>query len=108
MLHAELAADILWPMGDQLLASEIDELRRELARAEEELARLPALDAQLNDLVKLNDELLQLNSELVQRQVAFDELRQIAERYAVVVNSTSWKLTRPLRDVVERARRLHR
>jgi hypothetical protein len=95
-------------MDHQLPASEIDELRRELARAEEELARLPALDAQLRDLVKLNDELLQHNAVLAQGQVAVAELSQTAERYAVVVDSRSWKLTRPLRGLVERCRRIRR
>jgi ubiquinone/menaquinone biosynthesis C-methylase UbiE len=90
------------------LQYEIDELRRQLVRGEEELARLPALDSQLADLVKLNDDLLRVNAELAQRQVAFEELAQIAERYTVVVSSTSWRLTRPLRDGMNFARRLLR
>ncbi|MCW3068937.1 MAG: hypothetical protein JWL67_1562 [Solirubrobacterales bacterium] len=90
------------------LESEIDELRRQLATAEEQLARMPALGSQLADLVKLNDELLQVNSELVQKQVILDELAEIAERYTVVVNSTSWRVTRPLRYLTARARKAFR
>ena len=85
------------------LQSEIHDLRVQLTRAEAELARMPALDVQLGELVRVNDGLLALNNELAQRQVAFEEL---ADRYTVVIESTSWKLTRPLRRVVAFARKL--
>jgi SAM-dependent methyltransferase len=81
---------------------EIDELRAQLARTEAELARMPALDAQLGELLQLNDELLQLNHGLQLRQQNLDE---VSERYTVVVESTSWKLTRPLRRVAALARK---
>jgi 2-polyprenyl-3-methyl-5-hydroxy-6-metoxy-1,4-benzoquinol methylase len=85
---------------------EIEQLRGQLVSAEAELARLPALDAQAGELVELNDELLRLNSEMAERQQAFDELVAISDRYTVVVESTSWKLTRPLRTAVALARKL--
>jgi 2-polyprenyl-3-methyl-5-hydroxy-6-metoxy-1,4-benzoquinol methylase len=84
----------------------IHELRDQLARTESELARLPALEAQLQELLQLNDELLQLNHELQLRQVSFEDLAATAARYTVLVESTSWKLTRPLRQAVALARRL--
>jgi 2-polyprenyl-3-methyl-5-hydroxy-6-metoxy-1,4-benzoquinol methylase len=79
------------------LREEIDQLRAQLMKAESELARLPGLDVQLKELLQVNDEVLALNHNLQQRQVQFDELTALAGRYAVLVQSSSWKLTRPLR-----------
>jgi ubiquinone/menaquinone biosynthesis C-methylase UbiE len=87
------------------LGHEIDELRGQLARTESELARVPALDAQLRELVQVNDELLQLNHDLQLRQENLDALVEMSERYTVLVQSTSWKLTRPLRRVATLARK---
>ena len=85
------------------LRHEIDELRGQLAKTESELARMPALDAQLKELLKVNDETLAHNHALQERQVGYDDL---AARYAVVVQSTSWKLTAPLRRVGAIVRKL--
>jgi len=82
---------------------EIQELRHQLVKTESELARMPALDAQLRELVEVNDGLLQLNHDLQARQAHLDVLEA---RYEVVVESTSWKLTRPLRRAVALARRI--
>jgi O-antigen biosynthesis protein len=79
------------------LHEEINQLRAQLIKAESELARLPALDVQLEELLQVNDDVLALNHTLQQRQAQFDELAALAERYAVLVGSSSWKLTRPLR-----------
>ena len=87
-LFAEKAAE-----GEQIW-NEMQRLRHQLGRAESELARMPALDAQLRELVDVNDQLLASNHELQSRQAQLDE---ITARYTVVVQSTSWKLTRPLR-----------
>jgi 2-polyprenyl-3-methyl-5-hydroxy-6-metoxy-1,4-benzoquinol methylase len=88
------------------LQGEIVQLRKELARAETELARMPALDAQVQELIEVNDALLQLNNDLAKRQLEFDELVAMADRYTVVVESTSWKLTRPLRRIAALGRTL--
>ncbi|HST34295.1 MAG TPA: class I SAM-dependent methyltransferase [Solirubrobacteraceae bacterium] len=85
------------------LRHEVDELRGQLAKTESELARMPALDAQLKELLKVNDETLAHNQALQERQVGYDDL---AARYAVVVQSTSWKLTAPLRRVGAIVRKL--
>jgi 2-polyprenyl-3-methyl-5-hydroxy-6-metoxy-1,4-benzoquinol methylase len=95
--HERLFADEAAVRGQ--LGREIAQLREQLLSAESELARVPALDAQLRELVQVNDQ-------LAQRALAFDELSAIADRYTVVVQSTSWKLTRPLRRVVSLLRRL--
>jgi hypothetical protein len=88
------------------LQDEIVQLRKELARAETELARMPALEAQLRELIEVNDALLQLKNDLAKRQLEFDELAATAERYTVVVESTSWKLTRPLRRIAALGRKI--
>ncbi|MGD1058492.1 MAG: methyltransferase domain-containing protein [Solirubrobacteraceae bacterium] len=90
------------------LLDEISELREQLAKTESELARMPGLDAQLQELLQLNDELLQLNHELHLRQENLDALMEIAARYTVVVESSSWRLTRPLRQAAALARKLTR
>lgn len=87
-------------------AQEIGELRRQLGRAESKLAAVPELDAQLRELLKLNDDLLALNNELQVRQVTFDELVEISRRYTVLVESNSWRLTRPLRRMAVLVRTL--
>lgn len=87
---------------------EMDQLRNQLARAESELARLPELDAQLRELLDVNDGLLRLNHELQLRQTHVQDLEEIAGRYAVLVGSSSWKLTRPLRQIAALLRRLLR
>jgi 2-polyprenyl-3-methyl-5-hydroxy-6-metoxy-1,4-benzoquinol methylase len=84
---------------------EIDQLRGQLARTEVKLARMPALDAQLRELLQVNDGLLQLNHELQLRQENLDGLVEMSERYTVLVESTSWKVTRPLRRVAALARK---
>jgi 2-polyprenyl-3-methyl-5-hydroxy-6-metoxy-1,4-benzoquinol methylase len=90
------------------LRHEIEQLRGQLETAEIQIARLPALDARAEDLLRLNDELLRRNEALLQREEDLDELLAIADRYTVVVESTSWKLTRPLRNLVVGARKLGR
>jgi SAM-dependent methyltransferase len=88
------------------LWNELAELRAQLARIEPELARVPALDAQLAELVQLNDELAARNAELRARQESYDQLVETAERYTVLVGSSSWRLTRPLRALGALARKL--
>jgi O-antigen biosynthesis protein len=78
---------------------EVWALREHLATAETELARIPDLEAQTQELVRLNDELIQLNDELLRRADYVEELEATARRYTVVVKSSSWRLTRPLRQV---------
>ncbi len=90
------------------LQREMDQLRNELAKSEFELARMPELDAQLRELLEVNDELLRLNHELQLRQTRMRDLEEIAERYGVLVGSSSWKLTRPLRQIGALLRRLLR
>jgi hypothetical protein len=99
---ADQTAHLTW------LREEIGELRRQLAKTESELAEVPALRAQLKELIEVNDELVQLNNELQHRQGDYDELVATAARYTVVVESTSWKLTRPLRRIGELIRKLGR
>lgn len=93
---------------ERQLRHEIGELRTRLAKSEMALARMPALEAQLKELLQVNDDALALNHDLQQRQLHYDELAAIAERYTVVVESTSWKLTRPLRRVLAAVRGLGR
>jgi SAM-dependent methyltransferase len=73
-------------------------LRNRLTSAEQELARVPDLQAQVEELIQLNEELLHQNADV-------KALEETAARYTVVVESTSWKLTRPLRQVVSLIRR---
>ena len=68
-------------------------LRERLATAEAEIARIPDLNAQVQELVQLNDELLRRTADV-------EALEATARRYTVVVESTSWRLTRPLRQVI--------
>jgi len=74
-------------------------LRDRLTSAEQELAGVPDLQAQVQELVQLNEELLHQNADI-------KALEETAARYTVVVESTSWKLTRPLRRVVALIHRL--
>jgi SAM-dependent methyltransferase len=90
------------------LQREMDQLRNQLAKTESELARMPELDAQLRDLLQVNDELLALNHELQRRQQHVQDLEEVATRYTVLVGSSSWKLTRPLRQAGALLRRLTR
>jgi O-antigen biosynthesis protein len=101
-LFAEKAAE-----GSRLW-DEVQELRRQLEATESELSRMPALDAQLQELIAINDELLALNHELQRRQETLEELQATAARYAVLVESRSWKLTGPLRHAGALARKLAR
>ncbi|HEY4426829.1 MAG TPA: class I SAM-dependent methyltransferase [Solirubrobacteraceae bacterium] len=84
------------------LRHEIEELRSQLTNTESKLARMPGLDAQLKELLKVNDEVLAHNHELQLRLVAHEDL---AARYTVLVESTSWRLTSPLRRFVAVLRR---
>jgi hypothetical protein len=63
---------------------------------------------EIEELVDINDELVQLNDDLERRQRDYDELVAVASRYTVVVGSSSWRLTRPLRRIGEVLRRLIR
>lgn len=71
-------------------------LRQQLASAEQELARVVQLDAKVDELTRLNDEMISLSTEL-------SELR---DTYTVVVQSSSWRLTRPLRQVAAALRKM--
>jgi hypothetical protein len=87
---------------------ELERLRAQLADVESRLARMPELDAQLRELVALNDALLARNDELRRRQESHEQLLEIAGRYTVLVESSSWRMTRPLRSIGALARRLRR
>jgi O-antigen chain-terminating methyltransferase len=82
------------------LDEEIKALRRQLGVLENELSRIPTLESQVAEFERINEQLLQLTSDLEKRQADHEELVRIAERYTVVVGSTSWKLTRPLRHAM--------
>jgi SAM-dependent methyltransferase len=90
------------------LHREMGQLRNQLAKTESELARVPELDAELRELLDVNDELLRLNHELQVRQTHMLDLEETAGRYAVLVGSSSWRLTRPLRQTAALLRRLLR
>jgi 2-polyprenyl-3-methyl-5-hydroxy-6-metoxy-1,4-benzoquinol methylase len=92
-------------VGTQL-HREIDQLRGQLARTEAQLARMPELDEQLSELLQANDQLLAHNHELQLRQQHLHDLEAIAARYTVLVESSSWRLTAPLRRLFALARRL--
>jgi 2-polyprenyl-3-methyl-5-hydroxy-6-metoxy-1,4-benzoquinol methylase len=64
-------------------------LREQLVSAEQALARMPALEAKAQELTRLNDELIAFSTELT-------ELR---DAYMIVIHSSSWRLTSPLRRV---------
>jgi hypothetical protein len=89
-------------------AEEMAELRNQLLTGEEQLARVPELEGRIDELVQLNDDLLELNRELTKGEEDLDELIAIADRYTVVVSSSSWRLTRPLRALFALGRRLRR
>lgn len=89
--------------------AELQELRHRLTEAEQQLAVVPALerDAQLGrrDLEALEsrtEEIARL-LELVAAQKAHGEL--LRAQYDVLVSSSSWKLTKPLRRVAQALRR---
>jgi hypothetical protein len=84
------------------LRHEVEELRSQLTNTESKLARMPGLDAQLKELLTVNDEVLAHNHELQLRLVAHEDL---TARYTVLVESTSWRLTSPLRRFVAVLRR---
>lgn len=85
------------------------ELQRLLHNQEEKNAELDAqiekknaeLDAQITDLENLEDEKNALSSEITayQKLVAHErsEAQKVAEAYAYTLNSTSWKITKPMR-----------
>ncbi|MFI4992213.1 MAG: methyltransferase domain-containing protein [Solirubrobacterales bacterium] len=83
--------------------SEISQLRVQLEGAERELARLPELETQVRDLVELNEELMERLD-----VVDLDLLRATADRYTVLVQSSSWRMTRPLRQITAIIRNLTR
>jgi hypothetical protein len=69
------------------LETEIAEVRAALLSAERDLARVPQLDADLAEIERLAGEL---------RGIEADRDLWL-HRYTVVVSSSSWKLTAPLR-----------
>jgi SAM-dependent methyltransferase len=73
---------------------EVAELRRALLGAENDLAGLRQLEADFNEVTALLERL---------RTIEADRDRWLAN-YEVVVNSSSWRLTAPLRDVTNRLR----
>jgi ubiquinone/menaquinone biosynthesis C-methylase UbiE len=88
--------------------TEVRELRRQLGTAERALGRVPELQAQVEELVLLNEDLLATVTKLSKREEDLDELVEIASRYTVLVESTSWNLTRPLRAFAATLRKLRR
>jgi O-antigen biosynthesis protein len=85
---------------------EINSLRSQLLLAEAAGARMVELEGEIENLLALNDELIESHRELRSRDEGLDELVAIAQRYATVVDSTSWRLTRPLRRVMAAFRKI--
>ena len=87
---------------------EVTELRNQLATAEADMSRGAKLETQIEELIKLNDDLIAYNDELIKRDEGLDELVAIAERYTVLVGSTSWRLTGPFRGLAQLVRKMRR
>jgi ubiquinone/menaquinone biosynthesis C-methylase UbiE len=87
---------------------EVTELRNQLATAEADVSRGARLETQIEELVQLNGELIAYNDELIDRDEGLDELVAIAERYTVLVHSTSWRLTGPFRTLARLLRNMRR
>ncbi len=72
---------------------EASQLRARLSESEAELAGLLELEARVGELLAINQELLDRQVD----QAEIERLRATSDRYAVVVQSRSWRITRPLR-----------
>ncbi len=88
------------------VADELHALTVALESAERDLSRLAELERRAEELERVNDELIGAESDLERREEVLDELEATAQRYTVVVTSTSWRLTRPLRDSMAKIREL--
>jgi SAM-dependent methyltransferase len=76
------------------LRAERDQLRAALVAAERDMAHVHQLEVELAEVSRLAEEL---------RDVEVDRDRWL-NRYEIVVNSTTWKLTGPLRKVMDSLR----
>jgi hypothetical protein len=83
---------------------EIEQLRASLLDAEREISRVHDLEAEVAELKKLLETLVRARDERDEISAERDEWHR---RYGVLVDSTSWKLTKPLRRL-GRLRRAHR
>ncbi len=97
---AELAMSTVPAVGDrvdeaemEMLRGEVAELRRQLAAGEEELARFTELETKLADASEALAEYDALRRENADNEKA-------AALYEQVVNSSSWRLTSPLRRLL--------
>ncbi len=79
---------------------EIAVLRRELIAAEHQVSHVHELEAQVSDLNQLNDELS------ARLDALEPELQRLAKMNQIVYESSSWRLTAPLRRVGARLRAL--
>jgi SAM-dependent methyltransferase len=90
---------------DAQRTAEIVTLREQLVSAEGEVAKARELAARIDDLDELNSELLRHIDDL-KLEEDIDELHAIVERYSTLVESKSWKVTRPMREAAALLRRL--
>ncbi|RLQ23693.1 glycosyltransferase [Seongchinamella sediminis] len=86
-------------------------LRQQLGEQAAEIARVSAVAEQNRlGMVELNEQRSQLESEKLQltgeRDLYLDQRDEFIERVRQMENSTSWKLTRPLRSISFRLQRL--
>jgi O-antigen biosynthesis protein len=86
------------------VADELHALRVALESAERDLSKLAELEQRAEELEKVNDELIGAEGDLARREEVLDELEATAQRYTVVVTSSSWRITKPLRDLMAKIR----
>ncbi|TDG15113.1 glycosyltransferase [Seongchinamella unica] len=104
---------VVSPLRDELANAQqgTRALRQQLDAQESEIARLAEIaEANRLGMVELNEQKSQLETETLQlsgeRDLYLDQRDEFIERVRQMENSTSWKLTRPLRSLSFRLQRL--